>query len=1344
WHHVDYTYTAGGQVPVKAEIQTPTPGSTFNSSSVTFIWDTGTSVTSYGLVVGTSVGTDNIYNSGGLTTTSANVSGIPMDGSTIYVRLYSEIFGVWEYNDYTYQSASNTPAEITSPVPDSYLTASENFTWSTGSGVSSYQLLMGTSVGGSDIYNSGQIPGTSATINNIPHGVATLHIRLYSLIQGSWQHNDYTYTSLADPAQIQSPVPGTTISLPDVLFQWDTGINVDAYQLTVGTSLGLSDIGDSGQTSTISYTVNNIPLNGQAIYVRLSSLISGAWQHEEYTYQTNVVKVIHFQGSGSGVHEGTAPSGHFQRVTYNIDVSFDVYAQNPTENNGYVTYELVRKVGDVHFWGTAEDIFGETTIVQPFNRTQNNLNIDGLEGIFRHSTTDQDDVYIEFDVPPGSASVPYLTYMKYFGSQLIVQPTFWMPEPWNQNWGGTQGYYMNVYDVPGFDDFNWACGITLDFEDKVLIPGDTTSVYVRTLVDQGDTLQWELIPGTDSTARAVLTHDGSMGKLATISDVKGDGELWVRVTNPSIANCQKEMPVYVGCGEICAAQSGKICLIEPKINIKSIDVQWGLGRTTRGNPVGNFYLRADLPDPANATPDILELYHYGEDTEKLYNGSTLRQILTPDVFINIEVVDAYNYDIVYYWAEDVGVKVNGYYEVNPAATPIGTWHVENPDAAPSVFHRLKITETIDTVVTAYEYAWDAVLQEWNLDKGSGLQVRTRKEEILGSNRVVTEVIKDSGNHVAAETETTYEIMTADGNVIEEIVQVVEDPNNHALTSTSTWYIDPTCNPGSCGQIESRQNPDGFWVKYEYDSLGRATLEISSWLDAPVSSTASSARAVYYDYSAQSMDDSELAEDVRRPRKITEEILGQVVGVTYYVYTEETDGTRTNIVERAATSPSSYGDPANQRTTTKTYPYAYGSVNAWRTRVIIYPDGRRDEYIYEPGTYTPDINPAVPGTFAFDAGTDEATFIYHGTTTNPLGIANKTTRERIISNDVGDVLLESIYVYNGTTNESLSWTVRQYDQKGRVIATYQSNSKVTESTWTCCDQKTETDDCGVVTDFNYDALNRLENQIKHAPAGNITTSYTYDAAGRQKSTTMTSGSLSLSSSQEYDSAGRLDHMIDEAGLTTGYVYNTNNRITTVTRPNSATEITEQYMDGQMKSVTGTGVVPQYYTSGVNSDGTRWTRVNIGSPSSTLWEKTTTDMLGRTIKTEKPGYSGVETVEHFYNNLGQLVRTASTGQADILYEYDELGKQVRSGLDINANGTLDLNSSDRVTENDTAFAYINNDWWQQNAQSVYATDNNATPTTTATQRARITGLGSGGVVAESVAIDIHGNQTISITD
>jgi hypothetical protein len=103
------------------------------------------------------------------TSLSATVTGLPADGSTLYVRLGSLINATWQYHDYTYtavtSTTSNAPAQMTTPAPGSTLAATTvQFQWNGGTGVSQFWLHVGTTAGGKDLYNQGQGTGLNATV----------------------------------------------------------------------------------------------------------------------------------------------------------------------------------------------------------------------------------------------------------------------------------------------------------------------------------------------------------------------------------------------------------------------------------------------------------------------------------------------------------------------------------------------------------------------------------------------------------------------------------------------------------------------------------------------------------------------------------------------------------------------------------------------------------------------------------------------------------------------------------------------------------------------------------------------------------------------------------------------------------------------------------------------------------------------------------------------------------------------------------------------------------------------------------------------------------------------------
>jgi len=102
------------------EITSPTPNSVLTDTTVTFAWTAGTTpVTAWLLDVGSSAGSQDILDSGSLgTSTSVPVSGLPCDGSTVYVRLWYEAGG-WQYLDYQYTASSSCTATDPDIITDS-------------------------------------------------------------------------------------------------------------------------------------------------------------------------------------------------------------------------------------------------------------------------------------------------------------------------------------------------------------------------------------------------------------------------------------------------------------------------------------------------------------------------------------------------------------------------------------------------------------------------------------------------------------------------------------------------------------------------------------------------------------------------------------------------------------------------------------------------------------------------------------------------------------------------------------------------------------------------------------------------------------------------------------------------------------------------------------------------------------------------------------------------------------------------------------------------------------------------------------------------------------------------
>jgi len=102
--------------------------------------------------------------------------------------------------------------EMSEPIPGSTLSGSEVvFSWTTGTGIDQYRLTMGSTSGGSDLFDSQETVATAVPISNIPLDGRTLFVRLFYHANGEWQFIDYQYVA-AKQAQV--------VTADDLLGYW--------------------------------------------------------------------------------------------------------------------------------------------------------------------------------------------------------------------------------------------------------------------------------------------------------------------------------------------------------------------------------------------------------------------------------------------------------------------------------------------------------------------------------------------------------------------------------------------------------------------------------------------------------------------------------------------------------------------------------------------------------------------------------------------------------------------------------------------------------------------------------------------------------------------------------------------------------------------------------------------------------------------------------------------------------------------------------------------------------------------------------------------------------------------
>ena len=186
---------------------------------------------------------------------------------------------------------STSPATLTAPTPGigtKLGTTNVSFQWTTGTGVTEYELnLSAIAAGDTDVFVY-KGTATSVLAASLPGNGVEVYARLYSKINGAWVYNDYVYTESGTPtpAALTSPTPGvgTILGTSNVAFHWNAGIAVTDYQLNLSAvAAGDSDLYSYKGTAT-SATAATLPDNGVKIYATLYSKINGVWQSNNYVY----------------------------------------------------------------------------------------------------------------------------------------------------------------------------------------------------------------------------------------------------------------------------------------------------------------------------------------------------------------------------------------------------------------------------------------------------------------------------------------------------------------------------------------------------------------------------------------------------------------------------------------------------------------------------------------------------------------------------------------------------------------------------------------------------------------------------------------------------------------------------------------------------------------------------------------------------------------------------------------------------------------------------------------------------------------------------------------------------
>lgn len=757
----------------------------------------------------------------------------------------------------------------------------------------------------------------------------------------------------------------------------------------------------------------------------------------------------------------------------------------------------------------------------------------------------------------------------------------------------------------------------------------------------------------------------------------------------------------------------------------SVHVQLSLGHGLAASSAGSLRLDADTITSALYAPSALVpvVPILGGTSTVHDSAGVIRQLKAPATLADIVSLDASSYEVRFYDNAAVGAAdpTTGIYALS--GSPFVTYKFENPDVAQAT--RLKITETRGSIVRVSQFGYDAVTSTWSLDRGNGLRKEATVVAVNGADRTETTTIRDITNTIVSKTAKTYRAYPWG----EELVGEVLDPSGAALTTTYEFYANTATDGTNYSHLKQRTNADSSWERYTYDSVGRTLKTIRPHLDAVATAAENLCHVTENSYSDLADADSDTLSE--KLTTTVESTLGQETGRSYTLewsklvaIGSETFTRRSDI--RCVAAGAAWNDAANLVTETLVYTTAPFT---GRARRVVNPDGT-----------------ATLTTYAVDAGGQQTTISKTGQPNAALDDIIAGTRTTTFTSSKGYVINESTTdIASGLTVSS--WTATQFDALGRPAEMqYDDGTKITRD-YACCGLASETDRTGAITSYVYDDLGRL----KEVARAGLTTRTTYDADGRVKTVTRigSDGSQITQETNTYDLAGRLIERKDALARVTSfneaYASSTGETTRTTTTPaGTRTEVNAR--DGSLLSVAGTAAAPRTYDYGIEGGQLYTKETLVGADGATSeWVKTYTDFAGRGYKTV---YADEAATQSYFNSAGQLIRQVDPDGIPTLYGYNARGEQEVAALDLNGDGVINYDGTDRISK--TVHTVATNDTFtvQRTTTTTWETDGADAATTVSVAEQSTDGLRSwqtvrGLTTASITTLNGSGSRSVTTT-
>ena len=283
WRFSEMNFMMPG-IPGPARLISPLTGEQNVTSAQPFVWTEVPGAEAYYLYVGTRPGAKDVVDSGEVKDLSLMARSLPA-GQRLYARIHTKVQGGW-YNTEVFFDSAGSSLLLYPRAGAGDVSEREMFKWSAVKDALAYYLYVGTTPGGKDVVNTGEITATAYPVAGLQPG-RTYYAKLWTKFAGGWKFDEVPFkTSMT--ARLRNSSDGSDLGSG---FQWSSISGAQAYYLYLGTEPGTKNLIDSGETLETDWPTPPLPA-ARELFSKMFTKMSDGWRSRELAFNLNGAAIV--------------------------------------------------------------------------------------------------------------------------------------------------------------------------------------------------------------------------------------------------------------------------------------------------------------------------------------------------------------------------------------------------------------------------------------------------------------------------------------------------------------------------------------------------------------------------------------------------------------------------------------------------------------------------------------------------------------------------------------------------------------------------------------------------------------------------------------------------------------------------------------------------------------------------------------------------------------------------------------------------------------------------------------------------------------------------------------------